>query len=118
MPEQHQTCSFLESDGVNYVPNDLNPTEVPQCRPIEDFFKVLASHFYRKNWLAKATEALKKRIRRNCTSECTSCEEEASSGVQAGALKSLPLMVMCSKLFRDHMFVSFLMSKCQNYAYL
>ena len=35
-----------------------------QCRPIEDFFKVLASHFYRQNWLAEATEALKKRIRR------------------------------------------------------
>ena len=33
-------------------------TEVPQCRPIEDFFKVLASHFYRKNWLAEASEAL------------------------------------------------------------
>ena len=39
---------------------------------------------------------------RNCSSDCTSCEEEASSGVQAGALKSLPLIVMCSKLFREH----------------
>ena len=49
---------------MNYVPKDLNPTEVSLCRPIEDFFKVLASHFYRKNWLTEATEALKKRRRR------------------------------------------------------
>ena len=49
---------------MNYVPKDLNPTEVPQCRPIDDFFKVLATHFYGQNWLAEVTEALKKRIRR------------------------------------------------------
>ena len=45
---------------------------------------------------------LRKNPRRNCTSDCTSCEEEASSGVQDGALNSLSLMEMCSKLFREH----------------
>ena len=58
------TCSFLDNHGVNYVPKDLNPTEVPQCRPKEDFFGVLATHVYRKSWVAKDTEALKRRIRR------------------------------------------------------
>ena len=57
------TCSFLDGRGVNYVPKDVNPTEVPQCRPIEDFFGVLAGHVYRKNWVARDTEALKRRIR-------------------------------------------------------
>ena len=43
------TCSFLESHMVNYVPKELNTTEVSQRRPIEDFFGVLATHFYRNN---------------------------------------------------------------------
>ena len=61
------TLTFLDGHGVNYVAKDLNPTEVPQCRPIEDLFGVLATHVYAKNWIAKDTEALKRRIRRCIT---------------------------------------------------
>ena len=86
---------------MNFVPKDLNPTKVPQCRSIEDFFKVLASHFYRQNWLAEATEALRKRIRM-CFERIPAKTVLASSGGQDGALKSLPLMEICSKLFREH----------------
>ena len=39
-----------------------NPTETPQVRPIEDFFGVLATHVYQGDWVAKDTEALKRRI--------------------------------------------------------
>ena len=49
---------------MNYVPKDLNLTKVQQCRRIKDFLKVLATHFYRKNWVAKATEGLKRSIQR------------------------------------------------------
>ena len=52
---------------VNYVAKDLNPTEIPQCRHIEDFFGVLATHVYAKNRIAKDTIALKRRIRRYIT---------------------------------------------------
>ena len=55
---------FLGKGCGELCTKDLNPTEVPQCRPIQDFCKVLASHFYRKNWLTEATESLKKIIRR------------------------------------------------------
>ena len=58
------TTDFLDSKGVNYVRKEDNPTEVPQCRPVEDFFGLLATRVYEGNWVAKNTEALKRRIRR------------------------------------------------------
>ena len=58
------TCSFLDKRGVNYVPKDVNLTEVPQFRHIKDFFGVLATHVCHRSWMAKNTEALKIRIRR------------------------------------------------------
>lgn len=32
------TLQFLEANGVNYVPKELNPPNVPQCRPIEHYW--------------------------------------------------------------------------------
>ena len=58
------TTDFLDSKGVNYVRKEDNPTEVPQCRPVEDIFGLLATRVYEGNWVAKNTEALKRRIRR------------------------------------------------------
>ena len=49
MPEQHAV--FLESGVVNYVPKDLNPTEVPQCRPEEDLLDSLLPKFIEIGWL-------------------------------------------------------------------
>lgn len=62
------TTNFLDDNNVNYVKKEDNPTEVPQCRPIEDFFGLLAERVYRGNWEATDAEALKRRIRR-CLSE-------------------------------------------------
>ena len=45
------------------MPKEINPTEVPQCRPIEDFFGVLATHVFARNWISGDTEALKVRIK-------------------------------------------------------
>ena len=58
-----KTTNFLNNKGINFVPKEVNPTEVPQCRPIEDFFGVLATHVYARNWIAGDAEALKRRIR-------------------------------------------------------
>ena len=43
------TTSFLDSKGVNYVRKEDNPTEVLQCRPVEDFFGLLATRVYLEN---------------------------------------------------------------------
>jgi hypothetical protein len=40
-----------------------NPTNLPQCRPIEDFFGQLSSIVYKDEWAAKYVEELKKRIK-------------------------------------------------------
>ena len=58
-----KATTFLNNKGINFVPKEINPTEVPQCRPIEDFFGVLATHVYARNWIAGDAEALKRRIR-------------------------------------------------------
>ena len=41
-----------------------NPTEVPQRRPVEDFFGLLATRVYHRNWVTKDVPALKRRIRK------------------------------------------------------
>ena len=57
-----KTTRFLESHNIHFVSKEDNPTEVPQCRPIEDFFGVLAQYVYSKNWVAKDVESLIRRI--------------------------------------------------------
>jgi hypothetical protein len=59
------TTHFLDIKGVNYVHKEDNFTEVPQYRPVEDFFGLLATRVYRGNWVAKDTGAVKRRIRRS-----------------------------------------------------
>ena len=58
------TLTFLRRKRVNFVEKDDNPTNVPQCRPIEDFFGLLATRVYEGNWVAQDVEQLKRRIRR------------------------------------------------------
>ena len=54
--------TFMDNHNINYVPKDLNPTAVPQCRTVEDIFSILGTCVYAKNWVAKDEEALKRRI--------------------------------------------------------
>ena len=62
------STDFLDTNNVCYVKKADNPTEVPQCRPIEDFFGLLATRVYHQNWIAKDVPALKRRIQK-CISE-------------------------------------------------
>ena len=52
-----------ELHNVNVVPKDMNPPNMPQCRPIEDFFGALATKVYDKNWVAADVGALERRVR-------------------------------------------------------
>ena len=58
-----RTLDFLELHNVNVVPKDMNPPNMPQCRPIEDFFGALATKVYDKNWVAADVGALERRVR-------------------------------------------------------
>jgi hypothetical protein len=54
--------AFLETENINYVPKVKNPPNVPEARPIEDFWAVLKRAVYAGNWQAKSIPQLKGRI--------------------------------------------------------
>ena len=56
------TIKLLKDNKVNFIPKHLNPINVPQCKPIEDFFGYLKSIVYKDGWQAKDTKQLKKKI--------------------------------------------------------
>ena len=58
------TTDYLGANGNNYISKEDNPTEVPQCRPVVDFFGLLSTRVFEGNWVANNVEALKRRIRR------------------------------------------------------
>ena len=59
-----KTQSFLNTHLIPFVPKNHNPTNLPQCRPIEDFFGVLSSLVYKNNWRATNCKQLIGRIKR------------------------------------------------------
>jgi transposase len=52
----------LGKHGVKYVTKYRNPTNVPQCRPIEDFFGYLQGLVYENGWEAENLQQLERRI--------------------------------------------------------
>ena len=55
---------FLDDNNIKYVNKNDNPTEVPHCRPVEDFFGLLVARVYHRNRQVRDVEALKRRIRK------------------------------------------------------
>ena len=49
---------------MSVVPKAINPPNIPQGRPIEDFWGVLAHLVYEKNWEATTVKQLERRIRK------------------------------------------------------
>lgn len=58
-----RTQEFLTRKNIPFVPKERNPTNLPQCRPVEDLFGKLASEVYKNNWKASNLRELKNRIR-------------------------------------------------------
>jgi hypothetical protein len=50
---------YLNTERIKYVTKYRNPTNVPQCRPIEYFFGYLCHIVYEKGWVAENTKKLK-----------------------------------------------------------
>jgi len=46
------------------VPKDCNPTNVPQLRPIEDFWGILKGLVYENDWSTDSIDNLKRRIKK------------------------------------------------------
>jgi hypothetical protein len=57
-----KVVKHLKEQNIRFVSKYRNPTNVPQCRPIEDFFGYLCQKVYDKGWSAKTIPQLKRRI--------------------------------------------------------
>lgn len=58
------TLTALDAMNVKYVPKRLNPPNVPQLRPIEDFWANLKRKVYSNSYVAPNTTLLKLKIKK------------------------------------------------------
>lgn len=55
-------CDFMIESKINFVEKYENPANLPECRPIEQFWAILKQKVYNGNWKAKNLDQLKNRI--------------------------------------------------------
>ena len=55
--------NHLTEQNIKFVPKVRNPTNVPQCRPIEDFFGYLCQLVYANGWTAETIPQFQRRIK-------------------------------------------------------
>ena len=53
----------LRDEGITFVDKKDNPSNVPEAQCIEDFWALLESMVYAKNWRAENVDQLSRRIR-------------------------------------------------------
>jgi hypothetical protein len=76
------TISWMD-ENVNYVPKTTNPPNVPQARPIENFWGCLKQKVYDGGWKATSEEQLIRRIKSKLTEFDSSYVETLMAGVKA-----------------------------------
>ena len=54
---------YLNKENVHYVEKADNPTNLPECRPIENFWSILKGLANKNNWHAKNLKKLRSRIK-------------------------------------------------------
>ena len=54
---------WLEQNNIPFVPKAMNPANVPEARPIEDYWAILKREVYIDGWTAKNVDQLESRIR-------------------------------------------------------
>lgn len=57
-----ETQALLNTLAIPFVPKDANPPNLPQCRPIENFWAALKAAVYQGGWEATSVPQLKRRI--------------------------------------------------------
>ena len=60
-----QRRKLSEKNGIQYVAKRDDPKKVSQCRPTEDFFGHLFTYVNKNKWIAKDTEAVRRRLRKS-----------------------------------------------------
>jgi len=59
----NMTQGFRASNNIEYVPKVHNPANVPELRPIEEFWSEIKRLVYENNWQAENIKQLANRIR-------------------------------------------------------
>lgn len=54
---------FMRTNAINFVEKAHNPTNLPQCRPIEDLWGYLVDLVYEGGWRANSLDQLRRRVR-------------------------------------------------------
>jgi hypothetical protein len=57
-----KAIEFLYENNIPFVPKAMNPANLPQVRPIEDFWSHLKSMVYDRGWEASSLVQLRHRI--------------------------------------------------------
>jgi hypothetical protein len=60
----HTTLEVLRGLNIPFVEKEHNPPNLPQCRPIENFWSHLKAQVYAGGWEAESIPQLKRRIRK------------------------------------------------------
>jgi hypothetical protein len=58
-----KVTTWLEEQNIDFVPRDINPANLPEVRPIEDFWAYLKRKVYADNFQAKTVAELTVRIK-------------------------------------------------------
>ena len=48
----------LRDEKVKFIPKNKNPTNLPEARPIENFWSILKGEVYKNNWKAENLDRL------------------------------------------------------------
>jgi hypothetical protein len=72
-----KSIEFFNNNNIPFIPKDHNPTNLPQCHPIEDFFGILSQKVYQKGWKAKNIHQLQNRVKK-CLKEVDLKDIQAS----------------------------------------
>lgn len=58
----NKVTNYLKSQNIPYIPKFMNPANLPEARPIEDFWANLKMEVYKGDWVAKNLQELENRI--------------------------------------------------------
>ena len=58
-----KVVDYYRAQNINFVEKSENPANLPEARPIEDFWTILKGEVYKGGWKANDFDVLKKKIR-------------------------------------------------------
>jgi hypothetical protein len=61
----NSVTDYFDEENIHFVAKSDNPPNVPECRPVEDFWSILKGMVYANNWQAKDLTQLRARIKQS-----------------------------------------------------